>query len=113
MSDFTDAVHEGLQGMDAVSTGSCPGCGECMDIDGYDDAAKHREAWQTSDLPSGGEYFSWRPCGICGTRLGGNRHNWHWIDPNDPTHTINHESDACDDCAIYLANGDEPDSWRA
>ncbi len=38
---------------------------------------------------------------------------WHWIDPNDPKREINHEGDMCDDCALYLANGDEPESWRS
>lgn len=112
MSAYTDAVTRGLQGMEAVSSGTCPGCAECMDVDGYTDAEKHRADWHTRDMPSRDESFSWRPCGVCGSTLGGDRHTWHWIDPNDPTHAIEHESDMCGDCVFYLANGEEPEDWK-
>jgi hypothetical protein len=84
-----------------------------MEIDGHDDVTHHRDAWATGDLPSGGQHFSCHPCGICGTTLGGDRHAWHWVDPNDPAREIEHESDACTDCVVFLANGDEPESWKA
>jgi hypothetical protein len=121
MSAFTDAVDRGLQGMTAVSSGTCPGCHECMEIDGYkrdddgclDDAREaHKADWHSKDMASGEHSFSWRPCGVCGSTLGGNRNHWHWIDVNDTTHSINHENDMCDDCVFYLANGDEPESWE-
>lgn len=107
MSAFTDAVDRGLQGMEGVSSGTCPGCAECMEIDGYTDVEKHRADWHTHDMPSGGESFSWRPCGVCGSKPAGNRNTWHWID-----RTIEHESDMCDDCALYLTSGDEPEVWQ-
>lgn len=113
-NEYTDAVSTGLDGMRGVSSGTCPGCTECMDIDGYTDEDKHREDWRTYDMPSGGEGFSWRPCGVCKTALGGNRHVWHWIDGGDEHGKggeIVHESDMCTDCVLYLANGDEPEAW--
>lgn len=112
MSAFTDAFARGMQGMEAVSSGTCPGCADCMEIDGYTDEPQHSADWHTKEMASGEHSFSWRPCGVCGTALGGDRNTWHWIDPNDPNHTINHEHDMCDDCALFLANGDEPEGWR-
>ena len=53
--------------------------------------------------------FSWSACGICGSSLGGDREVWHWVDDKN---RIQHESDACTDCVIYLANGDEPEAWE-
>ena len=118
MSAFTDAVDRGLKGMEGVSSGTCPGCAECMEIDGYTDAEIHASHWHDTDMASGEGSFSWRACGVCGTTLGGNRNVWHWVKVtrwSDGTHElreIHHESDMCDDCALYLANGDEPSEWR-
>lgn len=113
MSAFTEAFKRGMHGMEAVSTGTCPGCEACMEIDGCDDVEAHRMKWSSSDCASGETHFSWSPCGICGTKFGGDRHAWHWIDPNDPKREIHHEDDVCTDCVLYLANGDEPENWRA
>lgn len=56
--------------------------------------------------------FSWRECGICGSRLGGDREDWHYVAKNSKgIDTIYHHDDACVDCVIYLANGEEPESW--
>lgn len=137
MSRYTDRVEYNLKGCEAVSTGVCPGCDECREVDdrftvrevdgeegcgGFytfkanpgpafdsEDAAEaaskeaHKEAWSSGDLydePS----FSWRECGICGSRLGGERSTWHYIADG----RIWHHNDACTDCVLYLANGDEP-----
>jgi len=115
MSAYTDAVERGLKGMEAVSTGTCPGCKECMDRDGVADAAEHRASWSSGDLNDGYRAFSWRPCGICGSTLGGDRERWHWVsfrpdgrDGFPAIRSIEHEDDACTDCVMYLANGDEP-----
>lgn len=79
-------------------------------------AEDHSEALHAGKLDESGGSFSWRPCGICGTTLGGDRCVWHWIyggDEYGKGGTIEHESDACTDCVYYLANGDEPESWHA
>lgn len=82
-----------------------------MEHDGCTDADEHERAWHRGDTCSD-THFSWRACGICGTRLGGDRERWHWIDPKDPERAINHEDDCCVDCIYYIAYGTEPEEWR-
>lgn len=109
MSAFTDAFAIGIHGLKGVSTGTCPGCPTCMDADGCADEAAHRAMLDTEQCPSSEGHFSWSPCGICGTKLPGDRSAWHWVDPKDG---VVHEDDACTDCVMFLANGTEPEDWR-
>lgn len=109
MSAFTDAFASGIHGLKGVSTGTCPGCPTCMEIDGCTEDEEHRCKLSAVDCPSGKGHFSWSPCGICGTRLAGDRSAWHWVDPRG---VVVHESDACADCVMFLANGTEPEDWR-
>jgi hypothetical protein len=53
--------------------------------------------------------FSHMECGICMSSLGGDRYVWHWISDD---RTVQHEDDCCAGCAMYLANGEEPEDWR-
>ena len=108
---YCDAVEANLKGCEAVSSGTCPTCPECMERDGFEDEEAHEDAWSSGDLtdePS----FSWSSCGICGCNLGGDRHTWHFVIPKDGSckgRPIYHETDACTDCVMYLANGEVPD----
>ena len=135
MSEFNEAVERGLRGLTAVSTGTCPGCDECRgahglygieeDEDGFfvpdrpgkvvyfpteDEATREAMALFDEDCSSGccddEGSFSHGSCGICGSHLGGTRFYWHGLD--DLTGTLYHFNDACTDCVMYLANGDEP-----
>lgn len=94
MSTYTDAVECGLAGMEHVSTGPIYEPGTCPDCEGHDEDAGDEG------------HFSWHPCGICHSRFGGTRYVWHWVDNEG---NIRHENDACTDCVVYLANGDEPE----
>lgn len=121
MSDYTDRVERGLSGLGAVSIGICPGCDECAGILGYGPArdpetdeetethaevmARFRADWERGRA-DGGSQFSWGECGICGSRLGGDRSYWHAIDGTSGR--LWHFDDACTDCVMYIANGDEP-----
>lgn len=137
MSEYTDRVESGLKGLTAVSTGTCPGCDECRESHGLygveeDEygwfepdrgghvvyhateegalkAARERfeQDWSSGHVDSESS-FSWSSCGICGSTLGGDREIWHGLD--DLTGTLYHFDDACTDCVVYLANGDEPES---
>lgn len=118
MSEYTDAVEYHLKGCKGVSVGVCPGCEECRDIFAEDMTMEEfEEEWHTGDVCDEGG-FSRSRCGICGSRLGGNRYIWHWIlvpegkTVSDPESRIIHEDDCCVDCLMYLANGDEPEEWR-
>jgi hypothetical protein len=109
MSDYTDAVEAGLKGIDAPSVGVCPGCEQCRDDLAPDMSMEEfEEAWQSGDICDEAS-FSYSGCGICGTRLGGDRYVWHWLDDNN---NIIHEDDCCVDCALFMANGDEPEQWE-
>jgi hypothetical protein len=139
MSRYTDTVERSLRGLEAVSTGVCPGCPECMErwsyvaLDGFGE----RNYWGIPARPDAGRWltergvadaarelfdvdyssgvvesesgFSWKDCGICGSTLGGNREAWHARDAE--TKALCHFDDACTDCGVYLTNGDEPEEW--
>ena len=77
-----------------------------MEHDGIDDPEAHKEAWHRGDTCSD-THFSWRPCGICGSSLGGDRERWHALDADN---TLLHFHNACTDCVLYLAYGTEPES---
>jgi hypothetical protein len=98
MSAYADAVERGLDGMDAVSFGPIFGSGHCAECD---------DAEFSEEIGDEGS-FSWSPCGICGSPLGGTRFVWHWLDED---RQIMHETDGCTDCLLFLSNGDEPEEW--
>lgn len=115
LTDYALAVESGLEGLHAVSTGTCPGCADCAEAHGFDasDADSMAEYEAARDYGTLDEAsFSWSPCGICGCRLGGDRYFWHAIRVGDESREILHFDDACTDCVYYLANGDEPENWR-
>ena len=107
MSKYTDAVERGLDGLKCVSVGLCEGCDECYQTYGDNDPSEFVDMMRNGELSDEGG-FSSSECGICGSKLGGDRYIWHWVDEYN---TIIHENDCCRDCLMYLANGDEPDSW--
>ena len=150
MSEYTDSVESGIEGLAAVSTGTCPGCDQCREEHGLYGVEEDDEGWFEPDRPglvvyhqseedalkaarerfeddwSSGHVtsrgwgaadsepsFSHGSCGICGSHLGGDREVWHAIIPDENGSVIGreilHSDDACIDCVVYLANGDEPE----
>lgn len=108
-TEYQKAVERGLEGLRYVSVGVCPGCERCRDELAEDmTMPEFAEAWSSGEVEYFADFDSCS-CGICGSSLGGNRHVWHWVDDQDE---IQHEDDACTDCVMYLANGDEPEEWR-
>jgi hypothetical protein len=105
MPTYTDRVAAGLEGLRFVSTGICPGCEECADMHGFESVEQMGREYETGSLCDE-PHFSWSPCGICGSHLGGDREVWHWVDKDG---AIIHEPGACVDCVMYLANGDIPE----
>jgi hypothetical protein len=121
-----------------VSTGLCPGCDQCREafseyvpVERYDDcdpagpehwtvpaldgeeyatedaaliAAREafKDAWSDGVVNSEAS-FSWSPCDICGG-LPGDREEYHYVIDGK----LYHDSGACPDCVVYLANGDVP-----
>lgn len=116
-SRYERAVRASLEGMIGVSTGACPGCAQCASDHGHDpddeqSMSDFEARWRSGDACSE-PHFSWSPCGICGSSLGGDREVWHWVHARaDGTREIVHEDNACIDCVLYLANGDVPERWQ-
>lgn len=95
---YQETVEHYLKGLEAISTGPCPGCEEC---------GIPEDAEEYSEEP----WFSWHPCEICGSTLGGNRESWHaWIPAtNIPGDVHEHgkivHGTCCEDCVYYLNYG--------
>ena len=63
----------------------------------------------TARITSEEGYFSWSPCELCGSTLGGDRETLEVENFSNNTLTL----DVCVDCVMYVANGDEPEDWRS
>ncbi len=108
--EYQETVARYMKGLEAVSTGPCPGCEECG----------------LGEEPTDHEYdcageagFSWSPCEICGSSLGGNRSPWHALIPatNQPGCVHEHgkmvHGTCCEDCTYYLNYGQLDDTTMA
>ena len=108
MSRFTEAVKAGLNGLEYVSTGPCPGCEKCG-LKDLTDADEDPDRYELAGEPS----FSWRECDTCRSRFGGDRHPAHGVIPEDsdflPGELVH--LNICTDCLMFIANGDEPEEW--
>lgn len=65
-----------------MSTGLCAGCEVCRQNHRYqslDDFDVDISSGVVCDEPS----FSWQPCELCGSTLGGDRYSGHGREPND------------------------------
>lgn len=102
MSEFADAVDSNLNGITCISTGAMRGCSECFLDDSPDE-----EDYEAIGIASEG-VFSWGSCDSCGSSLAGNRYPAHGILPNEEIIHL----DICQDCVMYLANGEEPEEWE-
>lgn len=65
-----------------VSTGICPGCHECMREYGYITESVFEQAVSEEVVLDEGS-FSWSPCEVCNTSLGGNSYLAHGFDKDD------------------------------
>jgi hypothetical protein len=89
-TEFTK-YDNGLE-LSFMSTGLCPGCEVCRQAYNMN-AAEFTVAYdlgRIADEPS----FSWQPCELCGSDLGGNRYAAHGRDHNGDICHI----DICKDC---------------
>ena len=105
MSAYTGNFEHFTKGMDALSTGHCPGCEQCADDHGVDQDTFDAGV-ESGEIPNEGS-FSWSGCDLCGSALGGTLEPYHYWDKE--TDTIVHGFGACVDCICYIANGDEPE----
>lgn len=122
-SAFLEAYERGIKGTEAQSPGLCPGCSQCADKLGYRDqededgnVTKSALEQYDEDLEAGAicseAHFSWSPCDICGSSLGGDREVWHFRMGVAPYDYIHHGEGICVDCVLFMVNGEEPEQWK-
>lgn len=112
VAEYDEAIARCTEGLAAVSVGACTECEECVGQNGSD--VEHlgpddRERF--ADYADEG-YFSWRPCELCGSPLGGTRYPAHALIPNEDGSLKKAEMvhlACCYDCLVYFANGDLPE----
>lgn len=98
---LADYLHY-TAGIEHISTGIYSKCCDCQNA--YDlEEAELEAACQADEVVDEGG-FSWSQCDACGSHLGGNRYAAHgFTDAKTVIHL-----DVCEDCLIFIANGDEP-----
>lgn len=105
---------------------TCPGCLEfdghaphCPDVES--ERQRREDAWvervtaslafrglhSCTSIDSDGSEFSWRHCDLCRTNLGGNRTRCNGY--SETAREVVDVDSVCDDCLLFLANGDLPD----
>ena len=100
-------VSHFMRGLVAISTGPRPGCPSCLKEYGDVEAIERAETW-----------FSWSPCEICESTLGGDRCEWHALeageiaDPRNIWPEVIHGT-CCMDCMYYLNYGRLDDKTMA
>lgn len=100
-SEFEKAVKDNLEGIEAISVSLLSDCDICLS----DNNCTADEIESGTAFDEGG--FSWRPCDGCDSSLGGNRYSAHGIVNDEIIHF-----EVCEDCMLYLANGDLPNNWE-
>ena len=73
-----------------------------------DAVARETAGLRDINVTSEESHFSWSPCDTCGSMLGGSREDALAHDGEGDLI----ELEICSDCAMYFANGDEPEHWR-
>lgn len=103
---YLENFERNTGGLEGLSTGPCPGCRECAADHGLTIRAYKRqfERGEIPDEPG----FSWSSCVWCEENLGGNRSVFHYVEKRK----VYHDSGVCDNCVVYLANGEMPEDWR-
>jgi hypothetical protein len=103
MNTFEKRFKNGLLGLHSESSGFSYICPECIDYYGF--CCKHSakaayEKGEIVDEPS----FSHESCDICNSNISGNRYIAHAMTKNNDILHL----EICQDCVLYMANGDLP-----
>ena len=89
--EYKQRVQHYFKGVEHINTGPCSTCSECLECDTPEDP--DNEWYDLASEPS----FSWSPCEVCNSQLGGNRYPGHFIIDNNIVHF-----ECCDDCYYFL-----------
>lgn len=114
MWTFQDSVEYHCQGIRSISPGLNIQCLECTENYYYDGKTLSEYSLEElEELQRKGKLldegaFSHSYCDSCGTPLSGNRYYAHGF--NNKREIVH--LDICEDCVMYFANGDIPESWE-
>lgn len=95
--DHERRFAEGTKDMEYLSfgiNGECPECASDWDMEQDD----FRQEVQNGNVFDEGSFSSCQ-CGLCGSRLGGQRYVYHWMMNGE----LCHDDDACEDCLLLGA----------
>lgn len=95
--DYIRCFEAGIDGLEYLSSGYCPGCRECEEQYGLCEEGENYPEVEPS--------FSWRPCEICNSHLGGDRYPVHGCIDSAEDGVITVHLEACVDCVYYLEYG--------
>ena len=112
MSNFTKAIERELDGIDHISPGLASCCGECCSAHDLSETEMEEDLSSGLVFDEGG--FSRQSCDSCGSTLAGNRyaaHGFSGAQTEGSDKSLVH-LDICEDCLLFHANGDEPDTWE-
>lgn len=109
MDEFEKAYYNGLKGLKFESSGFSYTCQTCIDAHGFCCEHSAKAAWENNEISDEGS-FSWDACDLCGSHLGGNRYSAHAVTDDASQDDIHLE--ICQDCLLYMANGDLPEEWE-
>ena len=98
-NDFLTSYRKCCEGLQAISVSVIGQCETCQKEWGATPA-------ELSEACDEG-HFSKSPCETCGATLAGMRYSAHALHDSELIHLS-----ACEDCALYIANGQLPDNWE-
>lgn len=70
LTNFELAIKANTEGLTAVSTGACPGCGTCQKLYEYDSQEAFDKAYKAGKVVHE-PHFSHHGCDLCGSPLDG------------------------------------------
>lgn len=107
---YVKAFERHTKGMKHLSSGICSTCSECQWT--YDAGELTLEKMIAKGLSDEGG-FSRAGCDCCGSSLGQNLYTGHcWLTVDREGKEVLTHLDMCEDCLIYINNGDLPLRWE-
>lgn len=105
---FVQAFERHTKGLEAISSGLCASCSDCQSTF---DASEKKLAKLIDEGLSNEGGFSRSGCDTCCSSLGQLLYAGHALIEIDGKKVLTH-LDLCEDCILFIANGDIPNSWE-
>lgn len=98
------------KGLNFLSSGICAKCSDCQSNYDYPTAKKLQSAIDNGLIDDEGN-FSRCGCDTCGSSLGQKIYDGHAYIELDGKKVLTH-LDLCEDCVMFIANGQLPKNWE-